>query len=127
MRIRRKQWFFSSRKFRNPNLNFTYNGKQLETVESFAYLGVLFNFNGKFGKAKKKLVDQARRAMFSVIKKARKLFLPISVQLHLFNTMVVPILLYGCEVWGIENVQIIEQLQLRFCKLILNLKRSTPN
>jgi hypothetical protein len=58
-----------SRKSRNPNLNFTYNGKQLTTVESFAYLGVLFNFNGKFVKAKKKLVDKARRAMFFVFKK----------------------------------------------------------
>jgi hypothetical protein len=66
---------FNSRKSGNPNLNFTYNGKQLETAESFTYLDVLFNFNGKFGKAKKKTVDQARRAMFSVIeKKARKLF-----------------------------------------------------
>ena len=41
--------------------------------------------------------------------------------------MVVPILLYGCEVWGIDNLQFLEQFQLRFCKLILNLKASTPN
>lgn len=40
--------------------------------------------------------------------------------------MVVTILLYGSEVWGIEKIQIIEQSQLRFCKLILNLKPSTP-
>ena len=65
--------------------------------------------------------------MFSVVKKSRKLNLPVSIQLHLFNSMIVPILLYGCEVWGIEKIQIIEQLQLRFCKLILNLKASTPN
>jgi len=41
--------------------------------------------------------------------------------------MVVHILLYGCEVWGIENLHILEQFQLRFCKLTLNLKASTPN
>jgi len=44
--------------------------------------------------------------MFSVVKKSRKLNLPESIQLHLFNSIVVPILLYGCEVWGIENLQI---------------------
>jgi hypothetical protein len=37
------------------------------------------------------------------------------------------ILLYGSEVWGIENVNIIDQFQLKFHKLILNLKQSTPN
>lgn len=41
--------------------------------------------------------------------------------------MVVPILLYGSEVWGIKKIQIIKQSQLRFCKLILNLKPATPN
>jgi hypothetical protein len=118
---------FSSHKFNKNNVNFSYNGRELEIVEDFSYLGVLFNFNGKFYKAKKRIVEQARKAMFSVVKKSRKLNLPVSIQLHLFNSMVVPILLYGCEVWGIENLQILEQFQLRFCKLILNLKASTPN
>ena len=46
----------------------------------------------------KKLVDQARKAMFSVLQKARKLYLPVEMQLNLFDTMVAPILLYGSEV-----------------------------
>lgn len=41
--------------------------------------------------------------------------------------MIAPILMYGSEVWGIENVEIIDRFQLKFCKLILNLKQSTPN
>ena len=39
----------------------------------------------------------------------------------------VPILLYGCEVWGYENLKILDQFQVKFVKLILNLKASTPN
>ena len=33
-----------------------------------------------------------------------------------------PILLYGCEVWGFGNNEILERVQLKFCKLLLHLK-----
>jgi hypothetical protein len=41
--------------------------------------------------------------------------------------MVVPIMMYGADVWGYTNSKLIEKLQLRFCKILLNVKRSTPN
>jgi hypothetical protein len=41
--------------------------------------------------------------------------------------MVVPILLYGCEIWGFENIDAIESLFLQFYKIILGVKKSTPN
>ena len=36
-------------------------------------------------------------------------------------------LLYGSEVWGYENLEILERVHLQFCKRILNLRLSTPN
>jgi hypothetical protein len=65
--------------------------------------------------------------MFSIISKSRKLQLDIDTQVHLFNTMVVPIMMYGADVWGYTNSKLIEKLQLRFCKILLSVKRSTPN
>ncbi len=41
--------------------------------------------------------------------------------------MVLPIMMYGAEVWGYNNPKLIEKIQLRFCKFILHVKRSTPN
>jgi hypothetical protein len=39
--------------------------------------------------------------------------------------MVKPILLYGSEIWGFsKNIQGLEKVQLRFCKLLLKLKTS---
>jgi hypothetical protein len=38
-----------------------------------------------------------------------------------------PILLYGCEVWGFSDDYVIEKNNLKFDKLILHLKQSTPN
>ena len=86
-----------------------------------------FNYNGKFGKTKKHLVDQARKAMFSLVRKARKLILPFDIQLHMFDSMITPILLYDTEVWGCENVDIIDQFYLKFCKSLLDVKQTTPS
>ena len=47
--------------------------------------------------------------------------------LDLFDKIVKPILLYGCEVWGFGDNSIIERVHLKFCKLILNIKKSTPD
>ena len=73
------------------------------------------------------MVEQARKAMFSVLMKSRKLQLSIDLQLQLFDSMIVPILLYGSEVTGFENSDILERLCTQFYKNILNVKESTPN
>ena len=117
---------FSRGKLRNKPV-FYFNNAPLEAVDDFSYLGVIFNFNGKFNKTKKHLTDQARKAMFSILTKIKKLCLPIDIQLQLFDSMVKPISLYGSEVWGSENSSIISQFQLKFYKYILKLKMSTPS
>ena len=94
--------------------------------EHFKYLGVVFNYNGSFVKHKKHLYDQAQKAMFALLKRNRELDLPIDIQLELFDSLVLPILLYGCEVWGGENTDILEKLHLKYIKYILGLKMSTP-
>ena len=118
---------FSKGKIRRRKPVFYYNGDTIEIVDDFSYLGIKFNYNGKFGKTKKHLVDQARKAMFSLIMKARKLFLPLDIQLHLFDSMITPILLYGAEVWGCENVDIIDKFYLKYCKSLLDVKQATPS
>jgi hypothetical protein len=121
-----KKLIFSKGKIRNiPVIKFGNNN--LEVVFDYVYLGCSFNYNGTFLKAIKRQYDVASRAMFSIISKSRKLQLDIDTQVHLFNTMVVPIMMYGADVWGYTNSKLIEKLQLRFCKIVLNVKRSTPN
>jgi hypothetical protein len=105
--------------------NFTYQNEKVDAVEEFKYLGVLFNYNGSFVKFKKYLYDYSHNAMFALIRKCRQHTLPIDIQLDLFGRLVVPILLYGCEIWGFENVAIIEKLQLKFLKYVLGVRPST--
>ena len=50
------------------------NGRKVEVVSDYAYLGVLFNYNNKFQIAQKSLCAAGNRAMFSLLRKCRKLF-----------------------------------------------------
>ncbi len=116
---------FSKGKIRNiPSFNF--NNNDLEVVFNYNYLGVTFNYNGKFRVAQKNLYDKASRAMFGLIAKCRKLYLPIDLRLELFDSVIKPIALYGAEVWGYDYIGLADKLQLRFIKNSLGLKMRTP-
>lgn len=65
--------------------------------------------------------------MFSVLRRCKSLNLPIDLQLELFDSMVLPIMLYGCEVWGYENVELLERLHLKFLKYILGVSKFTSS
>jgi septum formation topological specificity factor MinE len=106
---------FNKRKMKNPPV-FTLSDEVIEIVDSYSYLRLVMNYNGSFVKAKSKLIDQARRALFVVIYRHIKIQ-PISVdlQLKLFDSLVEPILLYGSEVWRFENTCSLEKIHLQFC------------
>ena len=108
------------------NFILQYEGKDLENVQELKYLGVIFNYNGSFVKNRKHVYEQAQRAMFSLLRRSRQLDLPLDIQLELFDKLIMPILTYGCEVWGFENLNIIEKLHLKYLIYILGVKMSTP-
>ena len=72
-------------------------------------------------------------SLFIFLFKCRRLNLPLDTQLeHLEERErekkknVHPILLYGCEIWAYENMDVVSKLQRRFLKLILGVKFTTP-
>jgi len=109
------------------NLHLNYNGTNIEIVKDFNYLGIYFSQTGSFKVYKKHLSEKAIKAMYEVIKKRRKHNLSISCQFDLFDKLVKPILLYGCEIWSFGNNDILEKIHSKFCKIILHLKASIPN
>ncbi|MCG8110258.1 MAG: reverse transcriptase family protein, partial [Candidatus Thiodiazotropha taylori] len=109
------------------NLHFHLDGTELDIVKEYKYLGIYLSSSGSFQTAKKYIAEQGNKALFSMIKKCRNLNLPFDIQIELFDKTIKPILLYGCEVWGFGNCDIIERVQLKFYKYIFNLKRSTPS
>ena len=72
-------------------------------------------------------MDQARKALYCLYRKLRNISIPIDLQLKLFDTLILLILTYGCEVWGYENTKQLGKLHLQFCRNILGVRTTTPN
>ena len=118
---------FSNRKANPNDYNFKLGTRSIELVNSYKYLGVILNYNGSFNLAIDNLRSQASRAMYSLISKSRRLNLPIDIQLDSYDKTVLPILLYGCEIWGYSNVPSIETFHLKFLKMTLGVHIKTCN
>ena len=100
---------------------FTYDNSNLEIVNNFAYLGIVFSYTGNFVKAQKTLASQGRKSMYKMQGMINKFVnLKPSAQLELFDKLVSPILLYGAEVWGFHTGSDIDVLHTQFCKRILH-------
>ena len=108
-----------SKKKVRQNQSFKIKGQNIEIIDSYYYLGMLFNYNGNFCTARKKITEQARQALFAVYRKIRNISIPVDLQLKLFDSLVSSILLYASEVWRFENKESIEKVHLQFCKNIL--------
>ena len=98
---------FSRGKVRNRP-TFYFGNDTIDVCDDYTYLGVTFNYNGNFKNAINKQVCQARQAMHALLSKAAKLYLPIDDICDLVDKIVLPILLYGSEIWGFENVTQVE-------------------
>jgi hypothetical protein len=61
---------------------------------------------------------QAQKAMYGAVRKIRQYDLSVEYQLDLFDKVVAPVLVYGCEVWRFKNRDIIESVHLKFLKYI---------
>ena len=106
---------------------FKINTEMIEVVDEFVYLGTPFSCNGSFKKAIKKQISQARCATYSLIAKAHQLFLPIDIVIQLYDQLVLPILLYGSEIWGFRDLAAIEMKYRTFLRGIIKLNKSTTN
>ena len=47
--------------------------------------------------------------------------------LKLFDSCVEPFLVHGCEVWGYDNVDILEKVHTKFCEFIFGVSEHSHN
>ena len=109
------------------NINFKIGQSTIQHVNEYKYLGIFLSKSGSFLNAKKHIAEQANKAMFCLLRKIKRLSLPYDIQIELFDKTIKPILIYGSEIWGYGNIDIIERVQLKYYKYIFNLKKSTPS
>ena len=110
--------------------HFKLNNEYLETVKSFCYLGISLKYTGNLNLSCKLLMEKGRKAWFK-IKKSVGINNPCNLLEKLFDSLVVPIILYGSEIWGVRNnlkdSEPFEHLQMKFIKEILGVHSKATN
>jgi hypothetical protein len=83
------------------SLQFSINGEPIEEARDYVYLGLEFADERHIKQEVARAADKARRALFAMFNRCYELGMHnVSIQGHLFDALVKPILCYGCEVWG---------------------------
>ena len=87
---------------------FTYNNEEVEVVDEFKYLGVIFHFTGSYLHALNYRLAQAKRSFAIWWRKCHAWKFSPDIALLLFKIYVVPALEYGVGLWGAGD---------RFCSM----------
>ena len=98
------------------DLVFYYNGKEINIVNTFSYLGVAFSTSVSFSDCQKTLFGQAQKVIFKL---NRYLYTFTNItpkhRLELFDKMISPILNYCSEVWVFCHASQVERTHMLFC------------
>ena len=101
-------------------------GKEIiHTTNNYKYLGFILTPSGEINTGLQDLKDRALRGKWVIT-----LWSYPSTTLHLFDTLIKPILLYNSDYWGclkLPKNNPIENMHMRFCKEILGVQRQTTN
>lgn len=105
----------------------TFNGQEVETVTEFRYLGFIFSSSGKFKIGLDNLQTRGEKALFDMISSIENFKdMYVNMKLSLFESLVKPVILYGCEIWGFCEAKKLETFYLRFLKHTLYVRKTTP-
>jgi len=88
---------------------------------------VYLTSNGNFHQTQKSLSEQSLKGLFSLNSVVDMISVDISDKVRLFDSMVLPILCYGSEVWGFHKAVDIERVHTNFLKQLLSARQQTSN
>ena len=115
--------------------SFILNNKIVDIVNEFTYLGVKLSSTGNFANHLNLSREKSLHAFFKLAKTVDFKLLKPNQANTLFDSLISPILTYGCEVWGGYQKQDFtkwdksqtEKVHLRFCKYYLGVNRTASN
>ena len=107
-------------------------GKEIiYTTKAYKYLGFVLTPSGEINTGLQDLKDRAIQAYYTLTNKMDRYFMLCpTTTLHLFDTLIKPILLYNSDFWGCLKMpknNPIENAHIRFCKELLGVQRQTTN
>lgn len=105
----------------------TYEGQPIDSVNVYTYLGVDVDYLCNWGEAKAARIRKATRAQFKVYRNLDDFGkLSADIMLKIFDSKIIPIALYGCEVWGVTDLSVFEKFCNNFYRALLKLRPNAP-
>ena len=99
----------------------------LDIVSEYKYLGLYFNEFVDFHSSIKVLAKSANRALGVLLAKSKAFGgLPYRIFSRLYETMVLPVLLYGSALWGLKEYSEVNSVQNKAAKCFLGVGKFTP-
>ena len=120
-----KVLIFGARKI--GTTKFMMDGNEIESVTIYKYLGVVMSNNGRFLNASKNVYEKANKAMHLLYKRINNLNLPLDLQLKLFDSIILPIMTYGYEIWSYEDTKMFERIHNSFLRTITKTRKKAPH
>lgn len=113
---------------RTTRHNFTCQNEKIEVTKEYTYLGLPFTSSGLYRTAKNTMIGKARCASGSIKNlMARTKLTAWDSRIKLYNSVVLPTLLFGAEIYSLQYTNELEKVQTGFFKNIYNWSRTTPN
>ena len=102
--------------------------REIEVVNQYKYLGFVFTTKLSVSSSLESLSVKAKKKTVHLLKSMWHLRTTnASVFFRLYDAQVLPSLLYGSELWGLERRDPIEKAHMFACKRFLNVSAKTPN
>lgn len=102
--------------------------ERLESVTYYSYLGLIFSSRLCWSKCVENHACKALRVLSFIRRMFNRLDgLNVVTAFKIFDCKVKPILLYGAEIWGTKCHDVIDNVQVKFCKAFLGVGKTTPN
>ena len=95
--------FNKSGRLLKDSTGFIYGNESIPSVREYCYLGITFTLNGSLKAAQLKLKQKGLRSYFSLKNMIDIRPLKRSVIFKLFDSLILPIASYGCQVWFAET------------------------
>ena len=120
-----------------PITTFTCHGQPIEQVQSFKYLGLHFHESGNISHIIRPLKAKAAGSWATVQRKHSQLQCgnTVNLKLQLLQSILVPTVHYGCELWGMHSPHAamakqtrtnLERIYIKFLRRICGVKFNTP-
>ena len=85
-----------------PIASWQTDGKKVETVTDFIFLGSKIAADGDCSHEIKRCLLLGRKSMTSLDSVLKSRDIPLLTKVHLVRTRVFPVVMYGCESWAIK-------------------------